>query len=311
MYFSRHFHVSVSLSFLFYCYLCPVDYRLAHLGYVPSGELIVRQREPRDAFMMRFKLLDMVVGCLLLWPVAGKAQSDFGTSLSVAFDKRIDSKLTVGVEMEMRTRDNAGAIDRLSGGLRMRYKCLPWLKVSAGSSFLGDHVKHISFYDSGDRDVVKGLVEVGERKNLRTYWRGRLRGDVALTATKKYGRLQFTFRERWQYTYRFKRYMTGRYNYLYKKSDHIAHYYSGKGKNELRSRVMASYDWPGIPLEPFVSGEVFNTTKIEKVRYMIGAEYKLQKRHIVGFYYRFQDEMDENDNHPDRHIIGLTYTLRF
>ena len=57
-----------------------------------------------------------MVMCAL--PLLGFAQSDdFGTILSVEADKKITKPLHVGIEAEMRTRDDVKTIDRWSGGV--------------------------------------------------------------------------------------------------------------------------------------------------------------------------------------------------
>ena len=244
-------------------------------------------------------------------PTIMVAQSDFGSSLSGEVEKKLDKKLTVGMQLELRMRDNSTEVDRLSAGLNADYKCLPWLKASAGVSFLGDNVRRISHYDENDRDVLKGKAMVGDRKNLREYWGARLRGDLSLTATRQFGHFRFSLRERWQYTYRFRRYVEGRYNYVYKKSDIAYRIYPAKGKNELRSRLMVSYRNSALALEPYLGAEIFNTREIEKVRYTIGFSYKIHKGRTIDVFYRYQDMTDESDDHPDVHLIGVAYKMKF
>ena len=77
---------------------------------------------------------------LAMMSVAGFAQSDdFGTILSVEADKKINKKFSVGLEAEMRTRDDVKKVDRWSAGVQASYKVSSWLKASAGYTFLYDN----------------------------------------------------------------------------------------------------------------------------------------------------------------------------
>ena len=73
---------------------------------------------------------------LVLAPVFALAQDDFGTSLSVEAEKKIDKKFSVGVEAEMRTRNDMKTVDRWLGGVSASYKLTSWLKAAASYQFL-------------------------------------------------------------------------------------------------------------------------------------------------------------------------------
>ncbi len=249
------------------------------------------------------------LACILtLVPMAATAQgNDFGTNLSAEVHKRHSKKVTSIYSFEMRTRDDVSAIDRLSLRAQANYKLKPWLKASAGLSFLYDYNKRISLYDEDDKDVVRGKVEVGAPKNLREYWGVRLRGDLSLTASHEIGWVKVSLRERWQYTYRFRRLVIGRYNYLYKRGDETGHVFSAKGKNVLRSRIAAETKIPNSPINPFASVEAFNAWELEKMRYTVGANWKINRHHSLELYYRYQDVSFDDDYVPNRHIVGLAY----
>ena len=79
-------------------------------------------------------------------PVAALAQSDdFGTILSVEADHKVNKKLSVGIEAEMRTRDDVKTTDRWSAGVNASYKLTSWLKASAGYIFLYDNNEKYSW----------------------------------------------------------------------------------------------------------------------------------------------------------------------
>jgi hypothetical protein len=179
--------------------------------------------------------------CLLCFPFGGWAQSDAGSFLSAEVCKEVGKRLSFGLEIEMRTRDAVKDIDRLSAEFQTSYKLCEGLKLSAGYVFLGDHNKRISHYKENDRDYRKGLVEIGDRKNLREYWGLRHRMHVSLTGSHRFGRLKLSLRERWQYTFQPSHIVEGRYNYFYQKGDDAPHLYPTKVSNMLRIRLAAEY----------------------------------------------------------------------
>ena len=82
--------------------------------------------------------------CLLaLLPSSAMAQSDdFGLDFSLEAQKKINKQWSIGLEGELRTRDNTKTVDRWSIGLGVDYKVLKWLKASAGYTFLYDNNFH-------------------------------------------------------------------------------------------------------------------------------------------------------------------------
>ena len=189
-------------------------------------------------------------------PLAGFAQDDgddFGTELSLEAVKKIDKKFTVGVEAEMRTRDDVKTVDRWSAGLSVGYKLLPWLKASAGYTFLYDNNERISYFDEDDGKVQKGRVKVGDPKKCAEYWGVRHRFNVSLTGSWKINRLELSLRERWQYTYRPE--ADGK---KYDFDNSVWKSVKAKGKNVLRSRFQAEYDIPRWKFDPTASVEMFN-----------------------------------------------------
>ena len=256
------------------------------------------------------KLLLIIVASLL--PIWGYAQSDdFGTILSVEADKKINKKFTVGLEAEMRTRDDVKTVDRWSAGVQVSYKLLSWLKASAGYTFLYDNNERISYYEEGDGKVEKGVVNVGDPKKCAQYWGTRHRFQVSLTGSHKLGNLELSLRERWQYTYRPEYTVDERWSYFDDDYDGEEHTYRGRGKNVLRSRLQAEYKIKGFPGTPYAHVELFNSWSLEKVRYTVGYNWKINKQHSVGLFYRYQTVNSDDDNEANRHLIGLDYQLKF
>lgn len=249
---------------------------------------------------MKSKVLYLLA--LLMLPLASAAQSDdFGVWTSVGVEKKISKKVSVGLEAELRTRDDVSELDRWSVGLDGQYKITKWLKVSAGYSLLNDNNRKITYKETN-----------GRPNKLAEYWGVRHRFNVSLTGSRKFGNLQVSLRERWQYTYRPSKTIDQRWDYDDEEFDNKPKTYNARGKNVLRSRLQLSYDIPNCHVEPYVSAEAFNAWSVEKMRYTAGADWKISKKHAVGIYYLYQSvHDDDDDNEPNRHVLGVEYKFKF
>lgn len=249
---------------------------------------------------MKSKVLYLLA--LLMLPLASAAQSDdFGVWTSVGVEKKINKKVSVGLEAELRTRDDVSELDRWSVGLDGQYKITKWLKVSAGYSLLNDNNRKITYKETN-----------GRPNKLAEYWGVRHRFNVSLTGSRKFGNLQVSLRERWQYTYRPSKTIDQRWDFDDEEFDNKPKTYNARGKNVLRSRLQLSYDIPNCHVEPYVSAEAFNAWSVEKMRYTAGADWKISKKHAVGIYYLYQSvHDDDDDNEPNRHVLGVEYKFKF
>ena len=239
-----------------------------------------------------------VVG--LLWPTSVKAQSsDFGIWSAVGVEKKINKKWNVGAETEFRTRNDSKTPERWSFGVDGSYKLMRYVKVAAAYSLLYDNNKEKITWNPD-----------GNYNNWRpSYWGVRHRFSFSVTGYVDIGRLKLSLRERWQYTYRPSK-ITERYDFDNAQWETTE--VRGKGRNVLRSRFRVRYDIPHCKLDPYTDIELFNSWSLTKMRYTIGADYKIRKRHVIGLYYRWQNITgDDDDNQPDCHILGMGYTFKF
>ena len=164
---------------------------------------------------------------LMMMPLSLLAQSDdFGVWTSIGAEKKISKKLSVGMEAELRTRDDVSTLDRWSVGVDAQYKLTKWLKVSAGYSFLDDNNEKITYKETN-----------GMPNKLAEYWGVRHRFNVSLTGSYKFGDWQVSLRERWQYTYRPEKTIDERWDFDDDEYDGKPKTYKGRGKNVLRSRL--------------------------------------------------------------------------
>lgn len=252
-------------------------------------------------------ILGTVLGTLL--PVSAQSGDDFGMWYELGAEKKISKKWSVGIDGEFRTRNNTRTADRWSAGLSAEYKFFKGLKAAAGYTFL---------YDNNPEELTwkKSLPN----KWTPSYWGVRHRVFVQLAGSVSAGNFSFSLRERWQYTYRPEA-QDKKYNFKWAEdaddNDYISGYamepVKGKGKNVLRSRLLVSYDIPNSKFEPFANAEMFNDNDgISKMRYQIGTDYKIKKKHVLSLTYRYQTvNSNDDEGEGNAHLIGLGYMYKF
>ena len=229
------------------------------------------------------------------------AQSEGGLLMEVGAEKKLSKKFSIGLEADLRTRNNFKTMDRWSVGLGAEYKPVKFLKLDAGYKLLNTNFREdISLKSSGDYN------------NWRpSYWGIRHRLYASATGTYKFkNNLRISLRERWQYTYRPEKTVT---RWDFDNSWWEDKVRSGKGKNQLRSRLQLEYDKKRAPLTPYASIELYNSWAVEKIRYTVGADLNLSKQHVLNVFYRYQNmkNVDDGDYDPNMHYIGVGYKFKF
>lgn len=232
--------------------------------------------------------LAAIVSCQVM-----QAQSIWASAEASA---KITKAFGVYVEAEYRTHDKVSSTERWAGTLGLEYKALPYLKLSGGYAYIHQHT----------------LKEVTKKGNIiPPYWQPRHRAFFALTGSIDWNRFSFSLRERYQYTYR-----TGQSvpkfdsDGVTPKSPEVI---TSKGKHILRSRLEVEYKIKKSKFTPYISYEIYNSLTdgfaVDKSRYTIGSSYKINKKHSVSLYYRYQDSADEDDE-DSGHIIGVGYKFK-
>ena len=248
-----------------------------------------------------------MMGFLLAMTTMANAQSDdFGMCYELGAEKKLSGKWSLGLEGELRTRNNTRTLDRWSGGISAEYKIFKGLKASAGYNLL---------YDNNQEELTRNS-NGDPKKWTPSYWGLRHRFNVSLQGNVDVGRLNISLRERWQYTYRPEA-QNKKYAFTYDVDDMLSGYtlqpVKGKGKNLLRSRLQLSYDIPRCKFDPTASAEMFNDGNgIQKMRYQLGVDYKIKKQHTFSLLYRYQNVgSNADDGESNRHLIGLGYKFKF
>lgn len=244
----------------------------------------------------------ITLSCILLLAttlaVCAQEENDFGIWTSVAVEKKIDKKWSAEAEAGLRSRNDSRTLDRWSFGIATDYKLLQWLTASAGYVLLYDNnVEKISFHEDGTFN------------NWRpSYWGLRHRFNVSLTGKYSFGDLQLSLRERWQYTCRPEQ-EADRFDFDNMEWEKKT--VGGKCRSILRSRFQAEYNIPKCKVDPCVSVELFNGMALQKVRYTVGADWKIRKKHVVGVGYIYQTVNEDDDNEPDCHVLDISYKYKF
>ena len=258
---------------------------------------------------------------------SANAQTDdeFGVWTTVEATAKISKRVKLDFEAEHRTVDNIGAVERISVGAGATCKITDWLKASAGYIFIygyNPEEKKIKFDDPLD---VDGIGTFYDYDIDHAYWTDRHRAHFSLTGEYKVGRVEFSLRERLQYTYTNSA-TTDETKYRWKQNfddndNEIEPYLiikeivpdekEAKENLTLRSRLTAKWDIANCKITPFASVELY--TRLDKwkgfdrLRYRLGATYKINKDNKVSLYYLFQH--DNDDDKPRGHAIGMGYSI--
>lgn len=249
--------------------------------------------------MRTTKIIATVLLTAMCLPLS--AQSEAGLLVSAEAEKQVNKKLSFSIEAEMRTRNNLKTMDRWKFGIGAEYKLTSWLKANAGYNLLNQNYREDYNYKSS------GALN----KWRPSYWGIKHRVYASLTGSYKFSNnIKLSLRERWQYTYRPEK-TVQRWDYDDEEWEDKVR--SATGKNQLRSRFEIAYDKKHALLTPYASMELYNSWGIEKIRYTVGTDIRLNKQHSLGVFYRFQDmkNVDADDYDPDMHYIGLGYKFTF
>ena len=257
--------------------------------------------------------------------LSGMAQDDFGYELSAAGETKLARGLKLELEGSMRTQDNAERIDRfvLGAGLSYRlYQSLDkklTLKANTGFDYLWTYnlAETENKYDEAvgaDGNIIRAYKGYNETSS---YWRNRHRTNVGLSLSYTLNkRWSFSWKETVQYTHFCNVDSIGRTKWRYNDDDEL---YSmpdptSKGHKDqtiLRSRISASYDIKGFPIDIVAAIEYGCglNYKATKWKFMGGYDYKINKNNKLSVFYRYTTEDD--DDEVNGHLVGLGYKVDF
>jgi len=241
----------------------------------------------------------MLALCAMLAPTSSSADDDAGLSLTAGVSHKFDKKWSAGADVEFRSRNNFRTADRVSVGVDAGYKWRKWLKLGVGYILLIDNnIEKLTWND-----------DLSYNNWRPSYWGVRHRFNVSVTGSYDIDRVTVSLRERWQYTYRPHK-MTDNFDFDEAVWETVE--VKGKGKSVLRSKLQVDWNIRHSPFTPFASVELYNAWRLEKTRFVIGTDFKLNKVHEFQAFYRYQNlNDDDDDNEVNSHIIGVGYTFKF
>ena len=274
---------------------------------------------------MRKNIIALLVAVFTLAPLCSvNAQSEeheFGIWATIEASKKINKKFKFVADAEVRTFDFVSNIERASIGAKFEYKILKWLKANVGYSFMYTHKPD----ETSIKDPVydeEGNFAGNEYNIDHDYWVIRNRAYATISGEYKVGRFEFGLRERLQYTHTAKATTTEtKYRYdmgadpLLSTEDNTwitttePETKEAKHNLTLRSRLNVKYDIRNCKINPFASVELYTRLDewkgYDKLRYRLGASYKINKDNSISLYYLFEDV----NGGANGHAIGLEYSI--
>ena len=242
--------------------------------------------------MNNLKSLIVTVMTLMSAALGSQAQA-LWTSASLKTTP-INKHWGVDAEVEWRTKDSFKGSDRatFSGSAEYKHR---FFKVDAGYKYM----------------MTRSDARITNKGNfIPAYWIGRHRYFASLSGKLKVGRFELSLREHYQMTHRL-----GKWVPKYA-SDHVTpkqdEWIAPKDRHVLRSRVACEWNIRKCRFTPFASVEIYDDLQsgfeVEKLRYTLGTEYKINRHNRVEIFYRFLQGVagdEENCN-----IIGIGYSFK-
>lgn len=244
------------------------------------------------------KQIVIVFFCCLVLPAVGcyAQNDDLGVWISAEAKKKIFPGFDAFVEGEFRTCDGLQNVERWSATAGVSYRVMPWLKADGGYTFI---------YSNRSGELTK------KGNWIPSYWSPRHRFTASLTGRYTWNRLELSLRECYQFTHR-TALSVPKYDGddgTRKNDEEI----SAKSKNVLRSRLQAEWNIRKSPFSPYASCELYHNMTdgwaLDKTRWTLGTGYKINKKHALDFFYRYQNRSDEDETNG--HVLGAGYKLKF
>ena len=266
----------------------------------------------------------LLLAAFLLAPLSTKAQSnenEFGIWATIEASKKLNKKFKIVADAEFRPFDFVSNVERAAIGVKVDYKILKWLKANVGYSFM--YTQKPESMSLKDIAYDEEYNEFQEYNIDHAYWVIRNRAYATISGEYKIGRFEIGLRERLQYTHTNSA-TTNETKYRYSLGNDLLttedntwttetepEFKKAKDNLTLRSRLSLKYDIPNCKVNPFASVELY--TRLDewkwhdKLRYRIGASYKINKDNSISLFYLYQDAND--DDEPKGHAVGIEYSI--
>lgn len=209
--------------------------------------------------------------------VSASAQTtDFGMWNTLSINKEFSDKFSVGIDQELRLRDNLSTLNLIYTNVGASYKVTDYFKVSLVYRFVDKHkddltwgIRHRGYIDLMFK-VKPAKFSIAYRARLQSEWRG-TGYDAA------FGNIPEVF-------------LRNSLKIGFKATDNIEPYVG----TEVRWQIQN----PRIP---------YHET-IDRGRFFVGLNYEINKHNTIGTYYLLQKEVNVIDRET-LNIWGLEYTI--
>lgn len=203
-----------------------------------------------------------------------KLDDDVQARFRAILDVPLAKNLSLEWSEQVRMHNNVSDVDKILSSVGVNYKVLPWLKVGASYSLV--NVRDEDF------NAALGANEVD--------WKMRHLVNVDVTGSYKVGRVKLSLRERVRFNFR---------------TDSVNKYERPDPFITLRSRLKAAYDIRQCRWEPYAYVELYTTLNavdavpnfkqynvaykqyMNRLRFAVGTEFKINNYHRLDIYYRF------------------------
>lgn len=216
--------------------------------------------------MKRFKLF--LTLCLLCPTLLFAQEDDTAAWTVLSIKKPLGTKWVTQLRSEIHSRNNTSEIDYwylMAGG---GYKIKDWIRTDFGALY----------------------IDYNSTSNQGNYSRPIYRSFLSFTAYKKFGQMRASLREYWGYCWMPETTAYGEYK-------------KGSAYHEVRTRVRMEF--MGLPkLTPYAYVEEWQQTEWERMRYCVGADYKLDKHSTLGAFYLWQNRHFT----VNTHVLGIEYS---
>jgi hypothetical protein len=207
---------------------------------------------------------------------ASSQTQDFGMWNTISVNKEITNKLTLGLDQEIRFRDNLSTLNLVYTNIGLTYKLNDYLKFSAVYRFIDKHkddftwgVRHRIYFDAAVK-IKPGKFNLSYRARYQVEWRGagyeQIHGNVPEIYLRNLFKIGYKLNDSWEP-------------------------YVG---SEIRFQIQN-------PRIPYHDG-------FDRTRFMGGLNYEVNKLHVFGLYFLIQKEW--NVINPETlNILGIEYTF--
>lgn len=224
----------------------------------------------------------LIFGLLIAMSGVLNAQNQYGTWTSAGLEKKAGN-WNFGAETELRTIHYVRLINRWSLSMNAEYKIAKPLKVGIGYEFMN----------------------VLDEKYLNYQFRNRFNADIS--GKQKLGNFAFSLRERIQLTKKndSKRIDEDGYNDTYK----IDPAWVWRNKLNANYNIPKCRFTPGISVETYYSLNDPDGNKLDKLRYILYTDYKINKYNKIKIFGVLNSEKgtDEAD-YSGKYNLGLSFS---